>query len=235
MKGLQGMDKTHLNGSRPGTFGTWPDQAPRDLALRLADALLYPNCSPDDLWDEIGDWLTSRRVGLPDQPLETVPVEDDRAQNSTKYRSVSQTGNAVNLTRLVYSSRQTGLKTEDMDDILQKSRANNARDLVTGALVIADGIFLQLLEGSRSAIGQCFVRIMKDPRHDDIQIVSCGDVSRRLFHDWSMHLINASRIKQDIMAMYLVNGKFTPSLMSEYAVEDLCRTLSAGNWEADAA
>ncbi|OYX22544.1 MAG: hypothetical protein B7Z10_13085 [Rhodobacterales bacterium 32-66-7] len=228
------MDTTRLNGGSPGGQGAWPDQPPRELALRLADALLYPNCSPEDLWDEIGDWLTSRHVAAPDLPPDH-SAKDDHPPHSPKYRSVSQSGTVMNLTRLVYSSRQVGVDTKALDGIMQSSRANNSRDHVTGALVVAEGTFMQLLEGSRSAIGQCFVRIMKDPRHDDIQIVSCGDVTRRLFHDWSMHLVEASQIKQEIMAHYLVHGKFTPSLMSEYAVEDLCRTLSAGNWRADAA
>lgn len=139
------------------------------------------------------------------------------------------------LTRMVYSSHHTGLEIETFDDILRKSRENNARDMITGALVISEDGFLQLLEGSRSAIGQCFVRIMKDNRHNDIQVVSCGDVTQRLFHEWTMHLIKASRIKQEIMSRYLVNGVFRPSLMTEFAVADLCRTLSEGHWEAKAA
>jgi len=224
-----------MNGSKTDTPSPWPDQAPRELALRLADALLYQNCSPDDLWDEIGDWLTARHVVPPDLSQDTIPIDDAHEVSSGKYRAVSQSGNAMNLTRLVYCSRQIGLNADDLDEVMQKVRTNNARDHITGALVVSEGTFMQLLEGSRSAIGQCFARIMKDPRHDDIQIVSCGDVSRRLFRDWSMHLIEASRIKLEIMSRYMVNGQFIPGLISEYAVEDLCRTLSAGNWKADAA
>ena len=74
-----------------------------------------------------------------------------------------------------------------------------------------------------------------DNRHDQIQVVSCGDVNQRLFKEWTMHLIRASRIKQEIMSHYLIDGAFRPDLMSEFALADLCRTLSDGDWDAEAA
>lgn len=180
-------------------------------------------------------WLRLHQVAPPDLRLEDLIAAPDPTTAHRKFENLAQSGNAMTLTRLVYASHHTGLDAETFDNILRKSRENNARDLITGALIISEGGFMQLLEGSRNAVGQCFVRIMKDNRHDDIQVLSCGDAQRRLFQEWTMHLIKASRIKQDIMARYLVNGVFRPSLMSEFAIVDLCRTLSEGNWEAEAA
>lgn len=214
---------------------SWPDRPPKDLALRLSDALQYPNCGPEDLWDEIGDWLNENLVVPPAIPADMLLAAPHQTTRHTKFQTVSQSGSAMNLTRLIYSSHHAVTQTETFDDILLKSRENNARDQITGALVISERGFLQVLEGTRTAVGQCFVRIMKDQRHHDIQIVSCGDVSHRLFFEWSMHLIDASRIKRDIVSNYLVNGAFNPMQMSEFAIEDLCRTLSDGNWEAEAA
>lgn len=141
----------------------------------------------------------------------------------------------MNLTRLIYSSHHAGLDATIHAKILRTSRENNARDLITGALIISEGGFTQLLEGGRSEVAQCFVRIMKDTRHENIQVLSCGDVIQRLFVDWDMHLIPASRIKQTIMSNYLINNTFDPMQMSEIAIVDLCRTLSQGSWEAKAA
>jgi len=141
----------------------------------------------------------------------------------------------MQLTRLIYTSKQQGLNAQQVDQILQKSRANNVRDLVTGALIVGEDHFMQLLEGSRLNIGKCFMRIMQDRRHDDIQIITCGDVAQRLFQEWNMHLIKASRIKEEIISTYTIGGIFDPSKMSEFAIEDLCRTLAGGNWEAEAA
>ncbi len=141
----------------------------------------------------------------------------------------------MQLTRLIYTSRHKPLKPEVVERILQKSRANNVRSQLTGALIVAESHFMQLLEGGRTEISQCFMRIMQDRRHHDIQVISCGDVSKRLFQEWNMHLIEAPRIKEEIMSGFRTNGTFNPATMSEFAIEDLCRTLAAGQWEAEAA
>lgn len=141
----------------------------------------------------------------------------------------------MQLTRLIYASKHGTASVETLDQILQKSRANNVRDGITGALVIGEDHFLQLLEGDRTAVAQCFMRIMQDGRHSDIHVISSGDAKERLFFEWSMHRIETSRIKKHILSRYTVNGTFDPVRMSQLAIEDMCRTLSAGDWEAMAA
>ena len=141
----------------------------------------------------------------------------------------------MQLTRLIYASKHEGRSIETLDRILQSSRANNVRAGITGALVIDQGHFLQLLEGDRPAVAQCFMRIMLDRRHHDIHVISSGDTDVRLFMEWSMHRIETSRIKKQIMARYTTGEKFEPLTMSQLAIEDMCRTLSGGNWEQLAA
>jgi len=40
----------------------WPEHVPRDLELRLIDALSYNSCTQADIWDEVKDWLEEHRV-----------------------------------------------------------------------------------------------------------------------------------------------------------------------------
>ncbi|RBI69911.1 blue light sensor protein [Roseovarius sp. TE539] len=141
----------------------------------------------------------------------------------------------MQLARLIYASTHDGLAIEAVDRILQKSRANNERDGITGALIVGERSFMQLLEGDRSRVAACFMRIMQDDRHRDIRIILAGDVENRSFLEWSMHLINASRIKEEILSRYLIDGQFDPARMSEAAIKDLCQALSAGDWEKEAA
>lgn len=141
----------------------------------------------------------------------------------------------MQLTRLIYASRHDRPSVETIDRILQTSRANNVRTGITGALVIGEHHFLQLLEGDRPAVAQCFMRIMSDNRHHDIQIIGCGDAAQRSFTEWSMHRIETSRIKTHIMSRYTRNGAFDPLRMSQIAIEDMCRVLSKGDWDALAA
>ena len=141
----------------------------------------------------------------------------------------------MQLTQLIYASRHDGTAVETLDRVLQTSRANNVRDGITGALVIGDQHFLQLLEGDRAAVGACFMRITRDDRHHGIQVICSSDMDHRLFTEWSMHRIETSRIKQEILSRYTVNGTLNPVRMSQFAIQDLCRTLSAGDWDALAA
>jgi len=141
----------------------------------------------------------------------------------------------MQLTRLIYVSKHNGVDADTLDRILQTSRANNVRDGVTGALIIGDQNFMQLLEGDRAAVGACFMRITRDDRHQGIQVICSGDEEHRLFFEWSMHRIETSRIKQEILSRYTIDGDFDPVRMSQFAIEDLCRTLSEGDWDALAA
>lgn len=223
------------SGGTDETGRLWPGQPPRDLAVRLADALQYESCGPLDLWDEISGWLNVNGVTPPRiSGLHLVSLERV-SPGSTKFLSRTQKGSAMQLTRLIYASKHKGLSPDVVDRILQKSRANNVRDNITGALIVHEKSFMQLIEGSRLEIARCFMRIMQDSSHYDVQVISCGDVAQRLFQEWSMHLIRASRIKEEILSGYKINGAFDPSMMSEFAIEDLCRTLSGGHWEAEAA
>lgn len=217
----------------PNALRSWPEVPPRDLVLRLADALQYDGCGLDDLWDEIRDWLCLNGVVVTDQVLGRAVIEADRQPAVPAFRTISQQGSKMNLTRLVYASTHACHDVSTFDAILEKSRSNNARDLITGALVIGETTFLQLLEGPRDAIGRCFARIMQDNRHQDIQAISCGDVAHRLFQDWTLHRIETSKIRQEILTRYYVKGKFNPGLMSEFAIGDLCLTLAEGQWNTE--
>ncbi|MEO1204051.1 MAG: BLUF domain-containing protein, partial [Pseudomonadota bacterium] len=44
------------------------------------------------------------------------------------------------------------------------------------------------LEGPRSAVDQLFDEIGRDPRHSDIEVVSVGRASSRVFADWNLRL-----------------------------------------------
>lgn len=141
----------------------------------------------------------------------------------------------MQLSRLIYVSCHQSTGIEVFDSILQKSRMNNVRDGITGALVISRKHFLQLLEGDQDLIAKAFMRIMQDSRHHDIRVISAGREQSRLFYEWSMHRIEASRIKPQILTRYTSDGNFDPQKMSPLEIWDLCRTLSLGDWDIQAA
>ncbi len=95
------------------------------------------------------------------------------------------------LYRVLYCSRNSIPKAsdvvaEDILAILAKSRRNNARDGVTGALLFSTGCFAQVLEGPVDAVETAFERIQCDERHSDVTVLQAGPIATRDFPDWSM-------------------------------------------------
>ncbi|TGN37807.1 BLUF domain-containing protein [Paracoccus liaowanqingii] len=132
----------------------------------------------------------------------------------------------MQLTKLIYTSNHGGLDAEACEDILLRSRTNNERDGITGTLLVTNEDFMQILEGGRTVVAECFMRIMKDDRHQQIRILLVCEEDTRMFPEWSMHSIRTSRIKRSIVSRYLIDGIFSPARMSQAAIEELCQALA---------
>ena len=89
--------------------------------------------------------------------------------------------------QIIYSSRASGpMGAAELEQILADAReGNEARD-VTGALVFADGVFVQVLEGEREVVRNLAERIRADSRHDSMKIFYQREVGERAFGDWRM-------------------------------------------------
>lgn len=91
--------------------------------------------------------------------------------------------------RLVYISRSrlAGEDThKELADIVQVAQNRNAALQVTGALVHCQGLFAQVLEGSRSHVTAVMNAIRRDPRHGDIKVVEEEPIDGRRFGQWTM-------------------------------------------------
>jgi hypothetical protein len=121
--------------------------------------------------------------------------------------------------RLIYASNHGGICNKYTDEILSISRSNNSRDNITGVLIITDEDFLQLLEGSRESVTNCFARILLDNRHRNVQILYANDAGLRLFPSWSMYSIKSSRVRKHSLVTQLRQGTFNPFSVSAWEVE----------------
>ena len=88
--------------------------------------------------------------------------------------------------QLIYCSRMAEASPDEIARILAVSRANNARDGLSGALLHRDGLYAQVLEGPLAMVERTFERIQCDARHDDVVVLQFAPVERRAFQDWSM-------------------------------------------------
>jgi hypothetical protein len=92
----------------------------------------------------------------------------------------------MTITQLIYYSQPFGFDDAMLDGILLQARRNNARDGLTGALVVRRDLYLQLLEGPDAAVQATFARIKRDNRHLAVKVLSCEPAELRLFPDWTM-------------------------------------------------
>ena len=73
----------------------------------------------------------------------------------------------MSVRQLLYTSQATvAFKDRDCESILRASRTNNAENGLTGFLIyLANGTFLQVLEGPADRVEATLRRIAGDPRH----------------------------------------------------------------------
>ena len=91
-----------------------------------------------------------------------------------------------NLKHIIYASTPFGFSKSDLDHILIKSRYNNDKNNITGALFCRDDLYLQYLEGPEKTIDLTFSKINEDDRHTEIILLKSGISTRRLFANWAM-------------------------------------------------
>ncbi|WP_158807462.1 BLUF domain-containing protein [Beijerinckia sp. L45] len=97
----------------------------------------------------------------------------------------------MTLYRILYCSRSEladspAAGAEEIRQILAKSRANNARDDITGGLFFSNQCFAQVLEGPAEKVEETFERIQCDMRHRDVTVLEAGPIATRDFPAWSM-------------------------------------------------
>ena len=74
----------------------------------------------------------------------------------------------------------------ELAHILRGARSKNAALGITGALMLYDDWFAQVLEGPEAAVKSLFDSICHDPRHNGIEVLQEGGAAKRAFERWAM-------------------------------------------------
>ncbi|WP_019998548.1 BLUF domain-containing protein [Aureimonas ureilytica] len=135
------------------------------------------------------------------------------------------------LYRLVYYSRNhissdDGMFAANVDDILAKSRSNNVRDQITGALLFNAGCFAQVLEGPLENVEAAFERIQQDDRHGDVSLLALDPISHRSFPNWAMGFVGTSDVDAERFTGVATASGFDPSHLSGDQIHTLLRDLT---------
>lgn len=128
------------------------------------------------------------------------------------------------LVRLLYVSRVVDTSTDMIETILTKSRSHNPSSGITGILCYGGGIFLQAIEGGRSAVSELYRIIQNDVRHKDVELLHFEEITERRFSGWTMGQVNLTKINTSILLKYserpeldpyAVSGKVSMALLEE--------------------
>jgi aspartate/glutamate racemase len=124
--------------------------------------------------------------------------------------------------RLIYKSRANRrIDWEFVNELIDASEANNEEAGITGVLLASNTHFLQVLEGGFDEINRLFLRIARDSRHEDVQLISFGCVESRLFGGWAMHAIGIFDFNQGLI----------DDLIKQYGEEDGSVRFPVEDWK----
>ena len=118
------------------------------------------------------------------------------------------------LVRLLYASRAIDTSPAAIDAILSQSRQFNPSGGITGILCYGGGIFLQAIEGGRSAISELYGHIQRDARHKDVELLQYEEISERRFAGWTMGAVNVAKINASILLKYAEKPELNPYTVS---------------------
>lgn len=119
------------------------------------------------------------------------------------------------LVRLMYASRAVGtVGPEELQAILRQSKHNNPAHGITGLLCCSGGVFIQALEGGRSAVSRLYNRIAADPRHTDVVLLSYEEIGERRFAGWAMGQVNMARLNPALLLKYSATATLDPYSVS---------------------
>jgi len=138
------------------------------------------------------------------------------------------------LVRLIYASRPSEtLSIHELDSILSVSKRNNAANHLSGILVYGDHFFLQCLEGPRNEVNESYLRISRDPRHNDCMVLLYEHVDCRIFGQWAMGRIQYKAEASRLAKKYSTHGFLDPyamrSTQAEQFMEELGRLAEAAS------
>jgi hypothetical protein len=103
------------------------------------------------------------------------------------------------LIQLIYASAAVKpFSGNDLRKLLLKARTNNSAIGVSGLLLYNHGSFFQVLEGEAENVNPLFERIGRDPRHNQVLLLSRKDVEEPCFGDWSMGFLDLDRTAQKL-------------------------------------
>ncbi|NMO92289.1 BLUF domain-containing protein [Actinomycetospora sp. TBRC 11914] len=120
-------------------------------------------------------------------------------------------GDTSSVFQLLYSSHSRIPRPDRptvLAEIFSTARSHNKGAEITGALLITDHYFVQVLEGVQDAVEGLYARIGEDPRHEQLTILETRTVDARVFPHWSMAQV--SSVGHADIPLHVTQGVIAP-------------------------
>jgi hypothetical protein len=89
--------------------------------------------------------------------------------------------------RLIYISKiRPSVKDDALYELLANARESNREAGISSLLIHSDPLSLQVLEGEKNSLADCYARIRRDWRHENCQILFHDTVAHRAFAGWPL-------------------------------------------------
>ena len=96
------------------------------------------------------------------------------------------------------SSAETPPSKDDLAALCEQAARNNKRHEITGMLCAIGNHYIQVLEGPRVPVEDTFIRIITDPRHHSLIVLSRRMLNARQFGSWSMSVCDGPGGESDL-------------------------------------
>ena len=135
----------------------------------------------------------------------------------------------VSRSSIVSASNFTGIEPK-IARILSQSRLNNRKNGLVGVLYFGDGCFFQCLEGNEVEVDKLYDKLLLDPRHTDLKLISRKQISNLSFTNWAMKYVP---LENKLNAELQSGGytKFDPYEFDEAMTAKVLKLLQTSNNE----
>lgn len=133
-----------------------------------------------------------------------------------------------NYVRLTYASTTTSKPVtirEDLVAILNEAQMHNSNHGICGVLFYGNDYFFQCIEGRKFEIDSLYEKLLKDPRHKDVALLSYSPINKPRFTGWNMKYVLQ---ESSIVEFFESNQwqRFNPYALDEDLIEPFLNILA---------
>lgn len=131
------------------------------------------------------------------------------------------------LVRLIYASEKSAeCKLTSLQEILAIARPHNRSVGISGFLCFGADRFLQCIEGPPAEVNTLYNKILKDPRHQRVQLLDYRDISVREFARWDMGYAFSLDPRAEVLGEQFGANQFLPHELTGIEAFELLRLLA---------